>query len=332
MPMTEARNSTPIEFEITTIDLPENVAVGMREIIRALIEIASDTMDVSGLDGVTIAVDYNQALLNLDRGYKTNFKLEPSQNYGVGIAMSPRVIRNGQLMTHVVFNAGALLGLLEQGQKDVFINTVIHECAHVELNHLYEKAFPGKMLRTKENALDSFRTDCMLGCWDEFAACWKSATFGPCAELFYESAFLPALAETRQSANEAIKEYRTHSDAVVVINQVCHLYGRLLKYSAYHLGNLYGHGIDWRTVPSTADALQDHWFLPFFERLDAACKAIADDFGNWQSSAPFDVLRDLAEELVADGGMYFTRHSEDHISMDVPFSEETMPVPRHLWF
>lgn len=65
--------------------------------------------------------------------------------------------------------------------------------------------------------------------------------------------------------------------------------------------------------------------------LDSACKVIAADLGNWTNSTPFDVLRDIAEDLVADGGMHFGRHEDDRISLDIPMTIETTPVPPHLW-
>lgn len=329
--MTELRNSIPENLQIKVVGLPATLEVSVQQLLGQILDMVSKKMDLAGLDGITFASDYHQALLDLDRGYDTNHKLTPSDGHGVGIAMSPRVMRSNKLKTHVVINAAAFLAMIEDGRSDVAINTVAHECAHVELTHLYDKTFPGTLLRTKENVLDQFRTECMLTCWDEFGACWRSAPFGPTDPLFYEGAFLPSLEETRTAANAAIIEYRTHSDISVVVSKVCGLYGSLLKYSAYHLGNLCGHGVDWRTVPTTAGPLTDHWFLPFFERLDRACKTIAAAFGNWTNSDPFDVLRDIAEDLVADGGMYFERQGEDRISLHIPFSIDTMPVPPHLW-
>lgn len=329
--MTQEQNSLPANLPVNMVGISPEVEESVRELFGSILELVSQKIDLNGLDGITFASDYHQALLDLDRGYETNYKLSPSNDHGIGIAMSPSVIRDNKLKTHIVISSGAFFGLLNEKRGHEIINTVAHECAHVELTHLYDAAFPGTLLRKKQNVLDAFRTDCMLGCWDEFAACWRSATFGPLSPLAYENAFLPALKDTRSAANAAIMDYRTHADIVIVMNEVCSLYGKLLKYSAYHLGNLYGHGIDWRTIPRTADALQDHWFLPFFERLDRACKAIAVDFGKWTSSAPFDVLRDLAEDVVADGGMYFQRHEDDQINLDIPFTIETMPVPPHLW-
>jgi hypothetical protein len=329
--MTEPHDSAPENLDIQVIGLSKAIETSVRKFLLSILHTVGEKLDLTGLDGITFARDYHQALLDLDRGYDTDFKLTPSNDHGIGIAMSPSVIRDSKLKTHIVISAQAFFGMLEDERGDMIINTVAHECAHVELNRMYDETFPGTLLRTKANALDHFRTDCMLACWNEFGACWRSASFGPTDQLCYEAAFLPALEETRTAANAAIMEYRTHADVAVVMSRVCGLYGDLLKYSAYHLGNLHGHGIDWRTIPTTADPLKDHWFLPFFERLDQACKATAADLGNWTSSAPFDALRDIAEDLVAEGGMYFARHEDDRISLDIPMTIETMPVPPHLW-
>lgn len=326
-----APNTLPENLPINIIGLDAELETPLREIVDTMLLLNGRTFNLAGLDGLTFATDYQQALLDLDRGYDTKFKLTPSNNYGVGVAMSPLVLRDSSLKSHIVVNAQAFLGMLSDKRSDMAINLVAHECAHVELNHLYDAAFPGVLLRQKANTLDHFRRECVLACWGEFGACWLSAPIGPTEVGTYESPFLEALKETRSRANTAIREYRTNSDLGSVLNVVCDLYHNLLKYSAYHLGNLHGLGLDWRTVPTTALPLQDHWFLPFFERLDGACKSLAADHGNWAGSSPFDALGDIAQDLVADGGLHFGRHEDDRISLDIPFTIETMPVPPHLW-
>lgn len=315
--MNESHDSAAQSPEIKVLGVPAELEGGVREFIESLLEMVRRTMDLTGLDGVTFAGDYHQALMDLDKGYDADYQSSPSNDHGVGIAMSPRVVRDGVLKTHIVLSAQAFFAMLNDKRSDMVVNTVAHECAHVELYRLFEVAFPGNLLGKKTNALDSFRNDCMLACWNEFGACWRSALLGPSDKLAYEGVFLPALEETRPAANSAITEYLDNGDIRVVVNEVCGLYGNLLKYSAYHLGNLHGLGIDWRTVPTTADTLQDHWFLPFFERLDRSCKAIAADLGSWTNSASFDELEDIAEDLVADGGMHFVRHEDDRISLHI---------------
>jgi hypothetical protein len=323
--MTVLSTPVPKSVSIVTIGVPEEVAEGVRNLLHSILGMAGEKMNLASLDGVTFADDFHQALLDLDRGYKTDFKLTPTDDHGVGIAMSPCVLRNSELKTHIVLSANSIFSMLKAKRGDLVVNTVAHECAHVELNQLYDTAFPGYLLRAQENFLDGFRTQCMLACWNEFGACWRSAAFGPSELLAYESGFLPALQQNRLAANAAIIRYRTDADIRKVLSEVTRLYHDLLKYSAYHLGNLHGLGVDWRTVPSTADALTDHWFLPYFERLDNACKAIAADLGTWSSSEPFDELRQLAEDLVADGGMHFQQHDDGRVSVDIPLSIDTVP-------
>ena len=303
--------------EIKVIGVPAELGDGIRELLESLLELVGRTMNLSGLDGVTFTDDYYQALIDLDKGYTVDRQPIPSSDHGLGIAMSHRVIRSGALKTHIVLNAQAFLAMLDSKRSNLIVNTVAHECAHVELYNLFEVAFPGKLLKRKRNALDSFRNDCMLACWNEFGACWRSAVFGPSDKLAYEDIFLRMLEEARPAANSAIALYLDSGDIRALVNKVCGLYGNLLKYSAYHLGNLHGLGSDWRTVATTADAVQDHWFLPFFERLDNSCKAIAADLGIWKHSTYFDELEDIAEDLVADGGMQFVRHEDEQISLHI---------------
>ncbi|MFK3602126.1 hypothetical protein [Pseudomonas sp. AP19] len=55
----------------TDADTATRLATIVGEAVRAL----GGKFDLSGLDGITLAVDYNQALFDLDRGYETNYKL-----------------------------------------------------------------------------------------------------------------------------------------------------------------------------------------------------------------------------------------------------------------
>lgn len=315
--MTDMNTTVPDEVEIKVVGLPADLAGEIEETLRSLLDVIGARIDLSGLDGVTCARDYQQALLDLDRGYATDFKLAPSDDHGVGIAMSPSVMRGNQLKTHIVLNAGSLLAMVLEKRHDLFRNTIAHECAHVELNRLFDIAFPGFFPRMKVDPIENFRIETMLACWNEFGACWRSASIGPSGLLAYEEAFLPALEQTRTRANAAIMAYGVDNDAGTMLSKVLGLYSDLLKYAAYHLGNLHGLGVDWHTVPSTAEPLQDHWFRPYFERLDSTCKAISADLGNWTGSDSFDALRDLAEEVVGDGGLFFTREADGRVRFDI---------------
>ncbi len=172
--MTEPCKFLPQNLDIKVVGLPVELASNVQKILGRILETVGQKINLVGLDGITFASDYHQALLDLDRGYDTEYKLTPSNDHGIGVAMSPCVLRNNSLKTHVVISAQAFFDMLENEREDMAINTVAHECAHVELNHLYDAVFPGTLLRTRSNVLDHFRTECMLASWNEFGACWRS--------------------------------------------------------------------------------------------------------------------------------------------------------------
>ena len=60
-----------------------------------------------------MAYDYEQALLELDRGYPASIQLTPSKDRVIGVAMSPGVLRDGLYKRHLVFHARYVLPLQE---------------------------------------------------------------------------------------------------------------------------------------------------------------------------------------------------------------------------
>lgn len=301
----------------------------LASIIGACVRELGKQFDLSRLDGVTVAYDYAQALLDLNRGYETTYRLTASNTHVVGIAMTPSVIRDGTLKSHVVLNA-AYVAALEDFEHEHFgaaLHTIAHECAHVEVTHKLDAAFPGFLLRTQHaDARIGYRWQIILACWDEYAATMLSAGFGTEPTEGYEDTFLKSLRETRQRVNDHIKAYRIHGSVDQVLGEVYAGYGDMMKFGAYHLGNLRGLGRLWSEMPRTVEALKGHWFAPYFTRLDDALIAISNEYGKWTDKAGFEVVGDIADELLAEGGIHFKRRRDGHLYIDIPFTVETMPT------
>jgi len=100
--MTGTPASVLKNINVVTIGIDNELAEEVREVLHSILKTVGERINLATLDGVTFAADYKQALLDLDRGYKTDYKLTPSDDHGVGIAMSPRVLREGELKTHIV--------------------------------------------------------------------------------------------------------------------------------------------------------------------------------------------------------------------------------------
>ena len=95
----------------------------------------SRVFDLSRLDGVTVAEDYAQALAQLDRGRETSETLTASSGSVVGVGMTPAVLRDGLLKSHIVLNANHVWAIQDATLEgfQLAVHLVAHECAHVEV-------------------------------------------------------------------------------------------------------------------------------------------------------------------------------------------------------
>ncbi|WP_291850645.1 hypothetical protein [Bradyrhizobium sp.] len=329
------------EADLPPLTAPENISVGLRgfdtedhahafgNLIATYVRTLSRYFDLSTLDGITVAFDYTQALLDLDRGYDTKYKLAPSEGIAFGIAMTPAVMREGKIKSHMLFNASVLLPLEDEKHElhQQALHMLAHECGHVEVTERYNAAFPGVLLQSNSpNAHAHFRSDITKACWDEYAVTWICAPFGRQPTEDYEETFLTALTKTRSRANDLIKAYRLHADIEQITAEVYGAYGELMKFACYHLGNMTGLGLTLKDLPKTEAALEGHWFEPFFEKLGDACTDLAANYGKWKDQSAFEIIGDLADEIVAEGGVIISDHREDGgFYVEIPFTPEAMP-------
>jgi hypothetical protein len=321
--------SLPESFGVTIRDwgdetssrhLGEQAACWMHAISRCI--------DLSNIDGLTLGADYPKALAELDRGYETAAPLTPSNGIVVGIAMTPSVIRNGQLKSHIVLSAGLTAALLDVEHENfqLALHTMAHECAHVEITAAFERCFPNVLLRTKHIDLqEHYRWEVALACWDEYAATRISAGFGEEPTERYEDTFIEALQTAEENANAAIRAYRLHGDHGRIASEAYVEYGRLLKYAAYLLGDLDARDIAIEDRPRSGAALAEHPFQPTLQRLHNALRDLYNGFGRWADKSPFEAIGDIADDLIGEGGVYITKIGSGLLHIQVPFRPETSP-------
>ena len=307
--------------EATVQQLAECAAGFTRELSRY--------MDLSNLDGLTLGGDYPKALAELDRGYESTIVLIPSNDIAIGIAMTPSVIRDGRLKSHVVLNAGIAACLLDSNHElfRLALHTLAHECAHVQVTAAFERCFPNVLLRSKRaDPQEQCRWAVILGCWDEYAACRISAGVGDDPTDGYEQTFIQALQTARETANVAIRAYRRHAGHSRIACEVYAEYGRLMKYAAYLTGDLDARGIALEDRPPIAAALEGHYFNRYLPRLREALRDLFEAFGAWTDETLFEVIGDIVDELAGEGGVYMTKSGPGLVSIRVPFRLETISI------
>ncbi|MGP0172656.1 hypothetical protein ACSVIJ_12315 [Pseudomonas sp. NCHU5208] len=286
--------------------------------------------DLSALDGITVAIDYNQALYDLDRGYETNFRLTATNSHVVGVAMTPSVIREAQLRSHIVLNAVFMTPLLNADDLEPHaqaLHILAHECAHVEVTHVYDRCFPNVLLRESFGGmLEQCRWQVIFAVWDEYAVTSLIGHIGAAQTDAYEVAFLNDLATFDDRVNALIRDYRLHGNVDQVLTEVYGACGNLLKFAAYHLGNLNSFDRDWRSCERTFTALNDEWFEPYLDRLSECCEVIKSSYGAWSSQDCFREISIIAEELVERAGLFIEEQGDGTLYVDIPFTPETEPV------
>jgi hypothetical protein len=293
-------------------------------------------MDLERLDGVTLAYDYAQALEELDRGVQTSSVLTASKDWGVGVAMTPAVLRDGVLKSHILFNAAFLEGLLDEPQSKACqeaVHIIAHECAHVEINTVKDRQFPNKILRYRPKTwFEGLRLEVIEASWDEYAACRISAGFGAAPSENYQGVFLNILAEAGRNVREAILKCRHDADYDALLIEAQRNIGSLIKYASYVLGTVDGLEQDVETdLPQVSASLDGHWFAPFFVGLRDAHRALWERYSQWESLQEFETIADIWLDMLADRGVEVTPQEDGKIYVNIPFRPDTSSYEAMMW-
>lgn len=333
-------NNYPLKTEERIPTAPESISISLREfpteshatefanLVALYVRALSQCINLNTLDGITVGYDYLGALHSLDRGYETSYKLTPTTELAWGVAMTPSVMRDGNVRSHMVFNANVLLPLEDANHEDFgrALHILAHECAHVEVTAAFDACFPGVLLQTRYRDFhDGFRRQIVTAAWDEYAVTRITAGIGQDATADYEDMFVTVLNTTRPKANEHIKAYRLHGDHDRIVQEVFGAYGELIKFACYHIGNMKGAGLSLNDLPNTKTALNGHWFEPFWPRITAACEALWADFGQWANDQSFEAFGDLVDDVIENGGLYISHRDDGTIYADLPFTPDTLP-------
>jgi hypothetical protein len=259
------------------------------------------------LDGITIAFDYPQALLQLDRGFAASQPLIPTTGSAEGVAMTPAVMRNGSIKAHIVLHA-SIAEALKQEDK-IKLGTALyilaHEAAHVHDLHTRNRAFPGVLLTQTLSGEDGYLFQAADACWDEYAACRLSAPAYPDQLQQFETVFCEAFEGARDRANGFISQYWNDGDHGKVFRGVFAEYSVLLKYASYLLGHLDGMQMSLAEhLPQTNKLLAElDYFTPHLADLHACLQGMWETQESWQSIAIYEPLKAIVKKLVRAVGV-----------------------------
>ena len=282
----------------------------------------SDIIPLDRLDGITFAADYPAALAALDRGIPgLAAPATTDEEDAVGVAMAPVVLRGGVIKSHIFlrgFIGHDLISADERTQKGA-LHILVGELAEVGCVELFDRAFPGVMLKPLSNSFDSLRYRAVAPAWSGYFSARVSASFAPEAGDVHRGLLVAALQRVMEELPKLRLDYRFHGDVPRLLDASTKYIGHVLSHAAHYLGHC--DGLD-RVESDTGAALKDQldkmglsaWFNLYREDL----RAVWDKRGEWAS---FDDLLSLGhhvERLLWQFGMFLSQSPDGNCRLDVP--------------
>nr|WP_313533820.1 hypothetical protein [Brucella anthropi] len=304
-----------------------------KEIFHILREVGQ-YIDISKLDGVTIAIDYDGALRDLDRGMEG---LPPETRTNdealAGVGKSVVVSRGGVVKTHIVLSAGPICPIvMEEAEREeedfrTAIAIIAHECAHVEENAFREDNFPGVHFeRPSGDFIRDHQKHFAEACWGEYAVCRLSAGFATHEAARFRENLALRLTDCRIKARDAIRSYRQHRDVVRVFYEVGAIILEPLRIASYLFGHLDGMS-ETETLCNIASEIptKDQAFVAAISRMVEQLRRLWDTRGEWES---YDELIDVGAVgfgLFDQFGVHATPQPDGQAYINVPYTADTLP-------
>ena len=318
--------NTPVAIKGALEGDDQDTIQGFIDAVGGHLAAISQYIDLSGLGGVTIATDFAAAIAEVDRGAATpDTSTRPTRDgIAVGVAMTISVLRSSDVKSHIVFShlhVRPILNADDTGPYGLAVHALAHECAHVELQHRFDSAFPNQTLRPAPatwTALDhqKWRYAIQLT-FDEYAATCLSAPFGANPLPGYVEALLKTLDRASSDSNDLLRNWLVDGDFTKVFHGMFKTHGDLLVRSAYVLGTMDGLGMKLDDVPELRERFEGNDFEPYFKRLHEICRSLLAEIGEWTAMDDFHPIGDLLGDIVASKGVAVKLQPDGSLWVDV---------------
>ncbi|WP_298034733.1 hypothetical protein [uncultured Desulfovibrio sp.] len=307
-----------------SVELAEAFGHRLADYVRNI----SRIINLSRLDGITFASDYDNALLQLDRGFPTNNQLEATKNlFGEGVAMTPMVIRDGILKWHIILDERVFYSLDSYNEMDEisFQNSLralyllAHECGHVHDGTAFDMAFPGKLGKPYGTCREKILFDPMLTVWQEYAATRLAAPF--CKDFILsgtETLVVESLKNAIGDVHAGITRYRLHGDLSRLLMESGGAAFAPIRYLGYFFGEIDGMNIDFEQCHVVFDEISlNNLYYNISLRLHSELERLWQTYGEWHSFNIFDKFQQIAFDLYDGVGIHMYPLSDGNFYISV---------------
>jgi hypothetical protein len=297
------------------------IAANLYTVTEALVQM----MPLDRLDGVTFASDYPAALRDLERGFPAAAPLQPTtEDYGVGVAMAPSVLRDGVCKTHIVLQGGIGHSLINEDENvwRPALHLVVGLLAHAACTQILDESLPGILLKPIDDRYDRFLYNCIHSAWTGYFTARASAAFYPEGGLPQQELLLSVLKRAQNDVPAARLAYRSHGNIDGLLEIVIPRIADILRFSGSVLGHYDGLEKSFFDDAALTAALEEMGLRDWFVLFDSELSALWDRRGKWASFNEFLMLNRHVERLFWLFGLIPWRTDAGQIHITVPIATD----------
>lgn len=323
MPNDLPAQTVPESFQVQVCGFEDNErAERMSYIVGQTVAALSRNIDLSRLAGVTIATDFDAALLELDRGFDAAPLVRTRDEVAEGRAMAVLVKRQGVNKWHIVLDAvfvTPLEELSESAEKERALWLLAHECAHVQILAHFDDKFPDRYGQPWKTDEEGIFLRAAQEIWDEYAA---NCLAGPlCTEYCQrctEDVLIGYLRNTQTNFHEKREQFYQHKDREKFFRDARQIIMGPLKGLAYFLGNMDGTSLGWEVFPDARNSLDGDPFLKkFADPIHDELKTLELTYFEWKSLDVFAPLIKILSDIYEEMGIHLHRCPDGRVTINI---------------
>jgi hypothetical protein len=300
----------------------ERIAATLYTVTESLVQM----MPLDRLDGVTFAGDYPAALRDLDRGFSSTVPpLRPTtEEYGVGVAMAPTVMRDGVCKTHIVMRGEFGHSLINEDENvwRPALHALVGQLAHAGCTQILDESLPGVLLKPIGDRYDGFLYKCIHSAWTGYLTARASAAFYPEGGLPQQELLLSVLKRAQSDIPAARLAYRFHGNIDRLLEIVMPRIADILRFSGSVLGHYDGLEKSFFDEPALTAMLEAMGLRDWLILFDSELSGLWDRRGRWSSFNEFLMLNRHVERLFWLYGLFPWKTDDGLIHVTIPLASD----------
>jgi len=300
----------------------QRIAAAVNEVVSGM----NPSIPFGRLDRISFARDYAAVLQEMDRGFPTSRPLVPmEEEWGVGVAMAPLVLRDGVPKVSIVMRAWlgyALIGNDREAQTRA-THVLANQLAHVVCVDLMYQAVPEILLSRVEDEWEARLYFHIHAVWTAYFASRMSAGCDPAIGSGYREILVTALERTREAIPRERLTYRSHGDLDRFLESAITAIGTVMTQAGMLLGHCDGVcQLAYDDKGDLTQALEKTGLRAWVDVFRHDLARLFERRGQWESVQEFLALNRHIERVLWQFGVFPWRNEQGQVRVEIPLGTD----------